>query len=689
MVPENPQTQVPIVDNNYEITKSKFVADARSQFQTLQGEIAARNKRIQENDAYIYGDLLPRMLDVPIGHDRTSVNWLRRTVEIHKTQFMGNGFSLSSTYNTDDLDSTDDPNEQARLQIINKKRQAFAEQRQELIESIMRDNGGVSFWMQAAENASAIGDSIVKGWYDSDQGKYCWQLVEAVEHCYALWKKDNFREFEAFAYVYQVSKPVAISDYNAPDDVPTSPLGRPLAIMSSANSLEYISTQPMVTIMEVTGKIAGWRTDGRGMLEECARGQETELNAIIVGNNVYQLIDDPKKLPKYYILPNKRMRRRPWGLPDVTEQSIQINLTYIETLSDWRTLASKVNFPKFKYFGFPAGIQLPKPKARTVEAIPLADNQDIQELGMANGTAQLDFQRQCEEIKSEFVREVGVGRVLFDDPDLPMASSAAMKTAMSSISDITEAKRELWTPVILKMFDDALQTLSHYDDSIKELVSTDTDENWHFRIQWPSWLSKDDPTYQAMQMNQFNAGALSIQTYLENMGMTKEELDRIREEMQDPLLGAIHAHSLGMYMEYKFFPPSSSPPKVNLNLRGDMTPEQEGNLAYQHGFNQGPFGTTAGPQGNQGLGAEDQQINQGYLNKPGQGPTAIDQSPGGGQVAYPGASLAAPPQGGQPSPVTTPQQNTPGSQPVSQPGSGAPAVSPAGSANQKRQRNRG
>lgn len=672
--------------DDYEITKSKFVADARSQLSTLLGEVAARNKRIQENDAYIYGDLLPRMLDVPIGHDRTSVNWLRRAVEIHKTQFMGNGFTVVSTYNTQDS-NVDDPDEEKRITIENDKRKTFAEQRRQIIESIIRDNGGKGLWMSAAENASAVGDAVIKGWYDDTQGKYNLQLVEAVEHCYALWKKDNFREFDLFGYVYQVSKTDAIANYNAPEDVPTSPLGRPLAIISSANSLEYISTQPMVTIMEVTGIVYGW-CSYNGVLRPCERGKENQINAIIVGNNVFQLIDDENKLPKYYILPNKRMRRRPWGLSDVTEAAININLTYIETLSDWRTLASKSNFPKFKYFGFPPGSQIPKPKARTVEGLPLSEGQDIQPLNMPNsaGLGEGDFIRQCEEIKGEFVREVGIGRILFDDPDLPMNSNQAMKTAMSSISDITQAKREIWTPIIIKIFDDALQTLSYYDDDIKELVANDEDQDWHLRIQWPSWLSNDDPIFHTMQLNRFNAGALSLQTYLESLGDTKEELDRIREEMNDPLTGAIHARSLGLYMQYKFFPPSSLPPKVGINLRGDLTPQQEANLAYEHGFNDGPFGTTAGPQGNQGLRATDNEINQGYMSE-GTNPTAVQQNPQGSQVVYPGAATVTG-QGGAPV-QATPGQNTPGTQPISQPGSGAPSTTPLGSTNQHRQRRGG
>src|ERR1700709_740308 len=71
-----------------------FVADTRSQLSTLTGEIAQRNGTIQRNDAYIFGDLLAQSLDIPVGHDFTPVNWLRRVCEIRRTQTMGDGFTV-------------------------------------------------------------------------------------------------------------------------------------------------------------------------------------------------------------------------------------------------------------------------------------------------------------------------------------------------------------------------------------------------------------------------------------------------------------------------------------------------------------------------------------------------------------------------------------------------------------------
>lgn len=681
----------------YTSLMQEFVGETRSQLSTLTGEIALRNRIIQENDAYIYDDLLMRMLDIPLGHDRTPVNWLRRTVEIHRHQMMGKGFQISSSYHQLDESQATNPQEQQMLSVENQKRQTDAEKRSQILEAIMRDNGGDALWARLAENSSAIGTSVLKTFFDPKLKKYTLSMIEAVEHCYAIWSRDNFRQYDAFAYVYQVSKQEAVRDYNVGENVATSPLGMPLAVLSSANIVEYISTQPMVTIMEINGRIQGWQTNN-GILSRCPVGEETEMNAVIVGDKVHRMIDQPKYMPHYYILPNKLVRRRPWGLPDVSRAAIHLNLTYIETLSDWRTNAHRINFPKWKGIGFGPGVAIPKPKPRTAEILPLNAGQDIQPLMVGNGaeSSTKDFPEQLAEIKEEFVREVGISQVLFDNPDVDMNSKQAMNQSMGSISDLVDAKRQLWSPIIRKICEDAFDQLSLWDDGIKSI--NDPADDWWLRITWPSGLQVEDPTYQAMLMNRLNANTISLQTYLERMGETKEELDRIKTEMGDKVLSAIHGKQIGLLAELSIMPPpSSAPPKIAVSLRGDLTPDQEANVAAMHGFNDGPvFGPTEGPQGNLGNKATEDEINNGMITgQPYNTGQPIQRDASGNPIPVPNPNFPAPPQASGPgSPaqplqqITTPGQNQPGQQPTSQPGSGATPTSPQGKLNKSNQ-NRG
>jgi hypothetical protein len=658
--------------------KESFVAQTRSAFNALKGEIAERNQHIEERDQFIYGDLLEKSLDIPIGHDMTPVNWLRRSVEIHKNMFMGRGFGLISTYDSRDSSQGANEEDQQRITIENKKHKEYAEARHNLIKAIIEDNGGDALWASLAESASAVGTAALKAYYDKEKEIYVLSPIEAIENLYVLWNKDDFRSYDAVAYVHQVSKLKAMEEYGVSEDVATSPMGQPLEIVGENTTATQSYTQPMVTIMEVTGKIEGWKSV-KGNLQRCKPGNETMLNAFIVGNKLVSVIDETKKLPKYYIFPNKRVRRRPWGVSDISDAAININLTYVETLSDWRTVSAKINFPKYKAYGFGPDTQLPKSEPRKVQAIPLADGQDMQllEQGISQ---QMDFRAQMEEEKEQFVRETGLSRVLFDDPSVTLNSNQALLTSMKPTSDIAEAKKQLWNPILRELFQDALETLAMYNSDVKEITSDE--DRWSLKVMWPSLMQKEDPVFQQMLLNRKNAGVISIQSYLEAQGESKEELDRIKEEMQDPITAAIHGNMLNFMAEQLLAPPQDGPPqpKTTINLRGDLTPQQEANYADQLGFQDGPFGASMGPQGTQGNIAYQNQDNQEFLEGDFPNQMPITRGPDGQP-----RGMEQQPQGGAQGQMTTQAQNQEGQGVMSQPGSGATTTSPQGALNQANQ----
>lgn len=131
-------------DNQTEqdILETEFIANVKSKLSTLTGEVALRNKVIQQNDGYVYGDFLKNSLHVESGHDFTPVNWLRRVCEIHRTQTMGDGFTVSSSYHGVDVDQAFDPDAKPQLELINNKKKDYAEGRNKLFEAILRDNDG-------------------------------------------------------------------------------------------------------------------------------------------------------------------------------------------------------------------------------------------------------------------------------------------------------------------------------------------------------------------------------------------------------------------------------------------------------------------------------------------------------------------------------------------------------------------
>lgn len=672
--------------------KQELVKDIRGYFGELSSEIADRNAKISDLDGYIYGTKIKDMLDIPVGHDSTPVNWLKRTVEVHKNVFMSRGFQVISTYDSQNERDAASEEDRGRIRLANGKRKLYAEIRKNIIDTIIRDNDGGSLWLGLAENASSVGTSVVKAYYDEDEEKYIISQVEAVENFYALWSQDDFRKAEAYMFLYQVSKSRAIREFGASEDVTTSPVGKPLEVIAdSATSGQDTSTQPMVTIMEVTGKICGWASKN-GNIEEVAEGKETPMNLRIVGNEIKRIIDRPKFMPKYYILPNKRERRRPWGASDVSDAAIDINLTYVETLSDWRTHASKVNFQKYKAFGFGFDQQLPKSEPRKVQTIPLSEGQDLVPLNQGDSNGQ-DFKMQMEELKEQFVRETGISRVLFDDPSVTLNSNQALITSMKPTSDISEAKKQIWSPVIIQIFKDALDTLAEFRQDLKEVVASN--DNWSLKVMWPSMMQKEDPIFQQMLLNRFNAKTMSLQSYLEAQGETQEEIDRIRDDMQDPVTAAIIGNQMPLLAQQTISPvdPNAKPePQIrhNVSWQAQMTPQQEANLAQQVGFQDGPFGQSMGPQGQDGYIAQSNVDNQGFLNgNPRQGGTPIERDQNGNQIPTRAQKTQEQPNGQPPAQVNTQANNTEGSGAVSQPGSGATATSPQGALDQNNQQQGG
>jgi hypothetical protein len=657
-----PETNVE--GGSYSELTGEFHQDLLKQLQETEGEIIQRNEEIADRDEYVYGDKIQQMLDIPVGHDITPVNWLKRIVEIHKTQFMGRPFHMISTFDSTNIDTAQDDQDKQRLEIENKRKKTIAELRKQTIDAIIADNGGHAMFMEGAESASVAGCWVVKTFYDEDEKKFVISPVEAVENCYVAWSKDNFRQHDIFAYAYQVSKMKAIAEFGVKDTVATSPLGFPLDVIGVNVPINKMETEPMVTILEATGKVPGWCSKN-GRISKCTKGDETVMNVVFIGGELKRVIDDPKKVPKYYIFPNKKERRRAWGKSDITDAAINILLTYIETLSDWRTVANKVNFPKFKGFNFGPDVQFPKFKSRSIQVLPLAEGQDIQQLGTGDAGA-VDFKAQIQELKEQFVRETGVAQVLLDNSGMPLNSNQALITSMKPTSDIAESKKELWSPVLVQMFTDAFETLAAYEPQTYGDINDDT-EPWSLKVQWPSTIQKEDPIYQQMLLNRWNSRTISLQSFLEAQGESNEEVERLRDEMSDMMLAAIHANMLQTTFSLNFLPPpATAPPKVSYNLRGDLDPGQVGNITYAHGGNGGPndpnapFPTSAGPVGNPGRTANDNAENAGLIS------------------------------GKPPQPTSTPQvapqtNNTPGTQPVSQPGSGAPQVTPQGAINQTNQ----
>lgn len=684
--------ETPMNDNHPEVVAAIFHA-----LKTVDSDVSRRNSYIDERDKKIYESGLFDGMEFPNLSDKTLYNYLRRAVDIHTSQIMGRGFNVFSNYNKEDSSVVEqqpeeqpaepgmEGEEQAQPQdpeapqkladAKNKLKQTNAETRKRLVDAIIRDNGGNNLFARGARLGSAYGTTVYKMWLDKAEKRIKISLLETPQNYYAGWADSDFRTRDWDAYVYQISETSAYSKYGTKlkegEVFSTTKDGEPFTSFTStdANLLVNDSTtqdtrteHPMVTVVDFTGILPGWTVEGE-KFKKVKRGKEKPFCCYMVGKKIVQVITDENYLPRYYLIRNQEEPRRAWGRSDVNDAMIQINQTLIQVMSTWATLYEKEVSPVYMAKGF-EGQAMPKRERLRPTFIPMAPEQDIQLLSPSTAFTG-ESQQLIAELKDAFMRVSGIPRVMFDDSTINPTSNQALMTTMKGLIDAVEDKQARWEPVLVEMFTDALQLASVAIPEVKTAVA---DEDWFLKIEWPSVLRREDATYQQMWLNLFNAGVISLETYYEKLGFadSTEEIDRLRDELKDPTTAAVIGKQVGMLAQQVITPPQQPQPDVKVNLRGDLTPYQEANLASQQGFNEGPFPPTAGPQGQQGLAAQENADNVGFIEGNAfDGGTPIQQGPDGQPI-----------QQDQPNPQLTVDQNT--GQTASQPGSGAPAVSPEG-----------
>ena len=666
---------------------SKLIANL-TQFQT---DVVERNQYIDKRDRYLYGDGLMEEVSIPDGYDMTMYNYLRPITQIHATQLMQEEFGIYSYYDVDDQfvqdgkadDQQADEQKIAAQRLSNKAAEVKAWAKKDAIDAMIRDNGGHKIFVDGAQVGADYGSTLYQMWYEPKGKKIRIQLIESIQNWFPVWSDDNFRERVGDAYITQINPILAYQMYQ--DKVPeggsfaTSYSGEPLTTIQgttttlSASAGQTVSgsstRRPMVTRIDYTGYLPNVCYEG-GSFYSCKNGDETMISFKAVGNVIVQQITEQKLMPKFYYIPNSTVPRRPYGESDIPESALQLNGTIMQTKSNQLTRASKIIFPIIQAIGFENG-SIPPRNNKEITIVPMQQGQEFRPVVF--DTQSVEYERILKDLMGDLLQVTRVPRVLFDDPTVTLNSNQALLTSLRPMTDVVTKKQKNWEPVLTGMFDDALKLAAEYDPAMKQLMQDDTT---YLYMRWPSALRKDDPAHQVMLLNDFHAGLISPQTYMESRGVrdVNEELNRIRAAMDDPYTAAMMGAQLGTLAHYRILEKEGIPSYgVNLphiTLRGDIAPQEVANMGHNYGWDQGPYGAGIGPVGHEG-----EKANEAWLNG------AVQGLPAGG------INPAAPQSGGAAQgPMATPGQNQPGAQPMSQPGSGATAVSPGGAIAQTNQR---
>ncbi len=687
------------MDYTQALTDSEVVSQLITSLVTYQTDVTERNNYIDKRDRYLYGDGLFENLVIPDGFDQTLYNYLRPITQIHATQFMQDGFGVYSHYQASTADSADPNDPQAvQVQDVQKLQNKMAETRawakKDFIDAMVRDNGGTRLWTDGAQVGSDYGSTLYQMWWDGDATKVRIQLIESIQNWFPVWSDTNFRERMGDAYVTQVNPIKANQQWQdkiPQGGFPTSYAGEPLTTIQGTTSTltasagETVSSaqtrRPMVTVFNYTGYLTRV-CEKNGEYYRCDDGDESMLSFKAVGNTVVDKIVKENEMPRFYYIPNSVVPRRPYGESDLPEAALQINETILQAKSDQITRANKVLYPIIQAIGFENGT-IPPRNQREMTMVPMQPGQQF--LPVQFDTQGVEYDRIIGDLMNDLLKISRVPRVLFDDPEVTLNSNQALLTSMRPILDVVSRKQAIWEPIVTKMFDDALELAALHNETVKEIVTQD--EGNYLYVRWPSSLRKDDPTHQAMLINDLHAGAISIRTYLEKRGeQAQEEINRVAASMESPTEAAMQSGMLGTLAHYTIMKAQGIPPEgiiqPHVSIKADMTPQQEANLADSYGWNKGPYGSSIGPQGNDGQHANDNYINAPVMGGNQSTLTNTTLPPNG----IPGPSQTPPGPGSQPGPMVTPGQNVPGSSPMSMPGSGAAPVTAGGAVNQHNQR---
>ena len=529
--------------------RQMVVQGIRTALESVDQEVVDRNEYINERDNLIYdeGYILSK-LDIKPGFDATNHNYLPRATEIHSNQVMGRFFSPIVRYDKDDVSLFQEGSQEAEaIKLSNDEKASKAANAKRFIMDILERNVWKEVFGTMTDTASMGGTGLIKKYYDTEEKLPKFSQIESVQHFRTLWADDNFRKIDGDAYIDMISVDSANRVYGQ-----FLKAGDHFSEQDTDSLRDDLADQtdlPMITRIEFVGLIPGVN-------------ENEAFYALIIGDALIKYEVRKEYFPKFYLFPNKIKLRRPWGLSDISDQAISIQMSYIERMSDYVTLINKILFPIIKAKGF-EDTNLPRKEPREVQMFPMSLDQDMEALQISPLTYPYD--RVINENKESLFRVLGLGRVLIDDPTVSFESSQALVTGMKSTIDIAEKKQARWQRTIVELLEDCLDDYKHFNKDVRDAVG----DEYSIDIEWPSVLRKEDAGFNSMLFNDVSRGLMSLETYMEKKDVRdpQEEIERIKSNMEDPIIGAVISANLRMYnsMELGQHPELAQPPQQPTN----------------------------------------------------------------------------------------------------------------------------
>ncbi|MDE1866710.1 MAG: phage portal protein [Thaumarchaeota archaeon] len=592
-------------------------------------------KDMYENNLAKYTNVFGMLELNKKGHVRATYNYLSQIVD-KLTNFLTSKPPITEV----PARITDDEVEVERAQSL-----------RYFLDAIHHQNRFKYFFKRSAHLQSLFGDTFIKGpWWDPIKKRIRYTWVEDLGQVYCGWKDNRFEELDWIAFqslenidVIKKKYGIEVGAYEGTAVLGTYPLQSP-----TSRWPERVDKQTWIR---------------EGLVTEY--WDEKVMMIIINETEIVQYVEHGYGFIPAQKVENIHVDNRPWGKSDIDEL-IDANVELNERMGDAADSIRQGAVPRFKVVNDPNfDADSVKAGANGQFLFVEGDKADISAIPSSINIAPYELY-----IKNimQAIYDLGLPAVAWGGHTAAQTSGRELDMQYQAITDKIENKRLIWEMNLYLLNQRILMLAEKYMPGMKKII----DGHYETDYIWASVLPTSVAETITNVANKRDRGMISLHTAVGEMGYKDPdgEIDKIVQEWSDPnlapILGknALLTQGIQKSIETVFGRPGAIPipPKTNISLSGDLTPEQEAIQASHIGL-----GESEGAQGRYAI-----DIPEGAQETPGE--------------KYPTFTEVSQDQPQQPTPPTmqTYQNTTP--QPMSAPGSGmATTTSPEGAVAQVNQ----
>jgi len=337
-------------------------------------------------------------------------------------------------------------------------------------------------------------------------------------------------------------------------------------------------------------------TDKIGYAEIAHSGTVKQSPAVLYREDDTGYPDIPVRWASRFMNPGEA----PFKAAGILDNVIGINTEYNERLSAFSDLLMKFVYPKLKGKNYNVNT-VPRidPKQNVV---PLGPNQDLNLIQDIIQGGQGYFDSFLGRIETYMFMSVGLSKLMMGDAPAAETSGAALEKMMhSSIARLEVVRtpiqwcwlslfQDIWIPLLYKWGSySAVEGLT--GKKLKVDLKEIFDHFAGFVWTWPDVTPQDALRVIQTTMDLVNSGMLSRQSGMGRIriGSPVDELEKIRQEYQDPILNADKVHMTKL-VEMMSAPQASASTQggVKVSLSGQLSPEEVQSAAETLGIQGAP-----------------------------------------------------------------------------------------------------